>query len=186
MEQDSRVLALSAAPPFASSARVTTLPAEGMGRLFGTEAMTSIGEGDARRLLAFTEHGPDGRSPVFLIDPASGAREALSVRLRDGYAPTGATRLAGGDIILLERRYSPSAGMRMRIRRIAAADIRPGAVVEGALLLEEGAGTLTDNMEGISAFTMPDGEERLAIVSDDNRWPLQRTLYLEFAFASRE
>jgi hypothetical protein len=42
-------------------------------------------------------------------------------------------------------------GVKMRIRRIGAKDLRPGALIEGDILLEANDSYNIDNMEGIAA-----------------------------------
>jgi hypothetical protein len=68
----------------------------------------------------------------------------------------------------------------MRIRRLAAADIRPGAVVDGEVLLEADMSYQIDNMEGLDVVSRPDGDMRVILVSDDNHSILERNLMLEF------
>ncbi|WP_422646325.1 esterase-like activity of phytase family protein [Agrobacterium tumefaciens] len=88
--------------------------------------------------------------------------------------------LLNGDLLLLERRFNFAEGVGMRIRRIRAEDIKPGAVVDGEILLEAGMVYQIDNMEGMDVVKGPDGSTRLIIVSDDNHSFLQRNLMLEF------
>ena len=88
--------------------------------------------------------------------------------------------LLNGDLLLLERRFNFAEGVGMRIRRIRGADIRPGAVVDGEILMEAGMAYQIDNMEGMDVVKGPDGSTRLIIVSDDNHSFLQRNLMLEF------
>ena len=88
--------------------------------------------------------------------------------------------LPNGDLLLLERRFNFAEGVGMRIRRLRGADIRPGAVVDGEILLEAGMAYQIDNMEGMDIVKDADGSTRLIIVSDDNHSFLQRNLMLEF------
>lgn len=88
--------------------------------------------------------------------------------------------LPNGDLLLLERRFNFAEGVGMRIRRIRGADIRPGAVVDGEILMEAGMAYQIDNMEGMDVVKGPDGSTRLIILSDDNHSFLQRNLMLEF------
>jgi len=60
-------------------------------------------------------------------------------------------------------------------------DIKPGALVDGGVVFEANMWQDTDNMEGLSVHTGPDGESILTLVSDDNFSVLQRTLLLQFA-----
>ncbi len=88
--------------------------------------------------------------------------------------------LPNGDLLLLERRFNLAEGIGMRIRRIKSADIRPGAVMDGEILLQSDFGYQMDNMEGLDVFKAADGSTHVIIVSDDNHSILQRNLMLEF------
>ncbi|AJC81332.1 phytase-like protein [Rhizobium etli bv. phaseoli str. IE4803] len=100
---------------------------------------------------------------------------------RDGsFDVTDGAFLPNGDLLLLERRFNMAEGIGMRLRRIKGADIRPGAVVEGELLLEGNFNSQIDNMEGLDAFRAADGTTHIILVSDDNHSILQRNLMLEF------
>jgi hypothetical protein len=99
------------------------------------------------------------------------------------YDVSDAALLPGGDVLLLERKFSWTSGLAVRIRRIALGAIRPGAVVDGPVLLEVDLGFEIDNMEGLSVHRMPGGEIVLTLVSDDNFSALQRTLLLQFTLA---
>ena len=70
----------------------------------------------------------------------------------------------------------------MRIRRLAPAEIRPGARLAGHVVFEGDQGYEIDNMEGISIHKSG-GETVLTLVSDDNFSILQRTLLLQFTLA---
>jgi hypothetical protein len=74
----------------------------------------------------------------------------------------------------------------MRLRRIAAATLKPGALVDGEVLIEAGLSAHIDNMEGLDVWRREDGTTILSLISDDNQSFLQRTLYLEFALRERE
>lgn len=70
----------------------------------------------------------------------------------------------------------------MRIRRIPKEEIRPGALMEGDVLIEADMGFDIDNMEGIAVHNGADGEVVITIISDDNfNSFLQRTVLLQFA-----
>lgn len=105
---------------------------------------------------------------------------AFTVLREDPYAVTDGDFLPNGDLLLLERRFNLASGLGMRIRRIAAGDIRPGAVVDGEVLLEADMSYQIDNMEGLDVVVRPDGEIRVIVVSDDNHSILERNLMLEF------
>ena len=107
----------------------------------------------------------------------------FSLQRRDNYDVTDAVFLPGGDLLVLERQLGFPLGVGMRIRRIAADDLRPGATVDGEVLLEADLRYQIDNMEGIAVGRGPDGETIIALVSDNNQNKLQRTLLLFFALA---
>ena len=69
----------------------------------------------------------------------------------------------------------------MRLRRMPLADIKPGALVDGPVLMFADMGYQIDNMEGLRASTARRaGELILTMVSDDNFSFLQRTILLQF------
>lgn len=94
---------------------------------------------------------------------------------------TSVAGLANGDLIILERRFRWSEGVRMRLRRILAKDVRAGAEVRGDILLEADMGYEIDNMEGLAVHRGAGGETILTLISDDNfNRVLQRTVMLQF------
>ena len=89
--------------------------------------------------------------------------------------------LPDGSLLLLERRFRWLEGVRMRLRRIAAGDVRPGALLAGEVLIEADLSSEIDNMEGLAIHRGAGGETVLTLVSDDNfNSVLQRTLLLQF------
>jgi hypothetical protein len=98
-----------------------------------------------------------------------------------GFDITDAAALPDGGIVVLERRFRYSEGVKMRIRRIAAKDLKPGALVSGEVLLEANDSLNIDNMEGIAVHRGASGETILTLISDDNFSALQRTLLMQFA-----
>jgi hypothetical protein len=163
--------------PVDAPAEVKRLPRNG-----GLEGMVIAPRGTrlAETLIAFSERGLDaaGNIRAFLIGgPTPGM---FSVKRHDDYDITDAAVTPDGDVLLLERRFSLLRGPGMRIRRVALAAIRPGALVDGPALMEADAGFQIDNMEGLSVHTGPHGEAVVTVVSDDNFSMLQRTLLLQF------
>jgi hypothetical protein len=104
----------------------------------------------------------------------------FTVRRHGGFNVSDGVFLPDGDLLLLERRFGLIHGLGVRIRRIAGADIKPGAVVDGKVIFEAGSGDQIDNMEGLDVFRAADGSLHLVMVSDDNHSILQRSLMLEF------
>lgn len=93
--------------------------------------------------------------------------------------PTDCKFLPNGDLLVLERGVSMLSFV-MNLRRIPAAEVRPGAILEGELLLSATGGSI-DNMESLMVHTAPNGELRIVIGSDNNFNDWQRSLLLEFA-----
>lgn len=149
----------------------------------GIEGMAYVPKGRplAGTLIAISERGLDkaGNIRAFLIGGATPGEFALR-RIGD-FDITDAALIPGGDLLVLERRFSFLSGLGMRIRLIRLADIKPGAVVDGPVLIEAGNAHEIDNMEGLAAHTNTAGETIVTIVSDDNFSRLQRTLLLRFA-----
>jgi hypothetical protein len=109
-----------------------------------------------------------------------GPRKGIFGVVRKGaFAVTDGAFLPNGDLLILERRFSFAEGIGMQIRRIKGDDIKPGAVVDGEILLNADMGYQIDNMEGLDVIVEP-GDTRLILVSDDNHSILERNLMLEF------
>ena len=110
-----------------------------------------------------------------------GPRQGIFSVARDGnYAVTDGAFLPDGDLLLLERRFNFADGLGMQIRRIKADAIKPGATVEGAVIMQADMGYQIDNMEGLDIIAGPGGDTRVIVVSDDNHSILERNLMLEF------
>lgn len=137
----------------------------------------------AGTLIAFSERGldPAGNIKGFLIGGRSPG--AFTVKRSDDYDVSDVALVPGGDILVLERRFSWTKGVAIRIRRVALASVRPDAVLDGAVLLEADMGFEIDNMEGLGVHRSATGDIVLTLVSDDNFSPLQRTLLLQFGLA---
>ncbi len=133
-------------------------------------------------IIAMAERALDrnGNHRGFILD---GPRAGTFYLKRIGeFDVSDAAFLPDGDLVVLERSFSYTSGFGMRIRRVPVSTIRPGATVDGPVLIEADMSKQIDNMEGLAVHTMPNGEVRLTLVSDDNfnRF-LQRTILLEFA-----
>jgi hypothetical protein len=151
----------------------------------GMEALGVVPAGHplAGALVAISERSGKEDEPTsgFII----GGRQpgTFQVIRRDGYDITDLAFLPGGDMLLLERWYRPLRGVGMRIRRIAGASLRPGARLDGQILIEADLGQEIDNMEGM-AVHLEGGRTIITLISDDNFSTfLQRTVLLEFELA---
>jgi hypothetical protein len=131
-------------------------------------------------LIAISERGldRDGDIIAFLIGgPQPGD---FAIRRSNDFDISDAVVLRGGDLLILERKFSWLAGVGIRIRRIALKSIQRGATVDGPPIFEADLGHEVDNMEGIDAHLTPEGDTVLTMVSDDNFSMIQRTLLLQF------
>lgn len=149
----------------------------------GLEAVVGVPAGQelAGALIAISERSLDeaGNVVAVMIDgPRPGQ---FSVKRTENYDISDAALLPNGDLLLLERHFSLLRGISVRIRRIPQRDIRPGATIDGATLIEADLGYQLDNMEGIAVHRSASGETIITLVSDDNFSALQRTLMLQFA-----
>ena len=110
---------------------------------------------------------------------------SFAIKTIGGFDLTDVAGLPDGGLILLERRFRFSEGVQMRIRRIRAEELKPGATILGETLLEATDRYNIDNMEGIAAHRAASGETVITLISDDNFSALQRTLILQFAIAGQ-
>jgi hypothetical protein len=111
----------------------------------------------------------------------------LSLRNIGEFAITDVASLDDGSLIVLERWYKWLEGVKMRLRRIKAADVRPGALLDGEVLFEADLGYEIDNMEGLAVHKGARGETVLTLISDDNfNHFLQRNVLLQFTLIDRE
>jgi hypothetical protein len=106
----------------------------------------------------------------------------FSVKRHDDFDISDCAVVAPNDLLLLERRLALlRGGLSMRIRRVPLASIKPGAMVDGKMLIEADLADQLDNMEGIAVHRNARGETIVTLISDDNFLPFQRTLLLQFA-----
>ncbi len=133
---------------------------------------------DARdELYAIPEfvHTPKGKAPVFRF--RNGAWEnPYDIQRRDGFYETDADFGPDGKLYLLERKFKWLGGFQTRLRRFTVSDDR---ILNEETLLTTQFGDL-DNMEGISVWRDSRGDTRVTLLSDDNFFPLQRTMLVEY------
>ena len=142
----------------------------------GLEALVELENG---RFLAFAEGATaDGLHPVLFWNRV--AWHQLAYRGVENHRPTGATLLPSGDILLLERRFTTLGGLSIRLGILSRDDIQPGATLQSREIARLLPPLTIDNFEGVAAWLGPRGETLIALLSDDNFSPLQRTLLLVF------
>ena len=148
----------------------------------GLEALVAVPKGLplAGSLIAISERGLDaaGNIKAYLIGgPSPGT---FAVRRTDSFDISDAALLPGGDLLVLERKFALLGGIGVRIRRIAAASIAPGATVDGPSIFDADLGQEIDNFEGLNVHITAEGDTVLTLVSDDNFLAIQRTLLVQF------
>ena len=151
----------------------------------GLEALTVLQAGPLRgSIVAFAERytrGSDYHTGWIWV---RGEPEAIHLEDIDGFNVTDAAGLADGGLLVLERYFRWTSGVKMRIRRLAPDEIRPGARVRGRTLLEVGSDHEIDNMEGICVHKGPREDTVVSLISDDNfNHFLQRTVFLQFTLS---
>jgi len=149
----------------------------------GLEALVVVPPGRplGGTLMAISERGLDaGRNIVaFLIGGPSPGQ--FSIRRTDNFDISDACLLpTTGDLLILERKFSLTGGIGIRIRRIAMTAVAPGALVDGPSIFDADLGQEIDNFEGLDAFVNDNGDVVVTLVSDDNFLLIQRTLLLQF------
>jgi hypothetical protein len=148
----------------------------------GAEAMARLADG---RYLVFSEGRADGETSdavLFDGDPSLPGTRATTLRYRrlPGYRVTDAALLPDGRLLLLNRRFSLLEGIAAIVAVADIRGIRAGATIEPREIAALAPPITVDNMEALSV-TREAGRTIVWIASDDNFFPLQRTLLLKFA-----
>lgn len=98
------------------------------------------------------------------------------------YDVTDAAALPDGGLLVLERRFRWSEGVKVRLRLIRRNELRAGMRIDGETLLQADLSKEIDNMEGLAVHAGAGGEIIVSLISDDNfNKALQRTVLLQFA-----
>ncbi|MCB1527611.1 MAG: esterase-like activity of phytase family protein [Hyphomicrobiaceae bacterium] len=148
----------------------------------GFEAVAEIKAGPNRgALVAISEGLPDKNRNHTGWIMSRGKAASFGYSDIGGFDPTDAVGLPNGDLIVLERRFRWTEGVKMRLRRVPTGELRSGRVVHGEVLMEANMGQDIDNMEALTAHRAADGSTILTLMSDDNfNTFLQRTILLQF------
>ncbi len=131
--------------------------------------------------IAFSERLPNAEGHHTGWIWVNGESRRLHLTDMGGYDITDAAPLRDGGLLVLERRFRWTEGVKMRLRLLKAAEILPGAIMQGEVLLEADMSSQIDNMEAVSVHYGERGETVVTLMSDDNfNTLLQRTLLLQF------
>jgi hypothetical protein len=149
----------------------------------GAEGMARLADG---RFLIFCE-GPSDSRPLsdailFDGDPADPRTRAALLHYRrvPGYRVSDVATLPDGRLLILNRRFEWLEGFSRVVTIADVRGLRAGATIERREIARLQPPLTIDNMEGVSV-TVEDGRTIVWLVSDDNFFPLQRTLLLKFA-----
>jgi hypothetical protein len=169
-------------PGLSGRATVFETPAE-LERAPSNGGVESIANWPDGRILAITEQLQTAASNLAAFLFKGKTWTALEWKPSDrGFEPSDATVLPDGDLLVLERLWSPFAPttLRSRLLRVKGEAVKGGAVLQGTLLAELAAPLIAENFEGVSTFRNRRGATQLLLVSDDNFNGAQRTLLLWF------
>ncbi len=121
-----------------------------------------------QELFVFSEYAPNKKGHHQGLIIKGNKIEPLAVTLTAGYSLTDAHFLADGDLLILERFYTPLTGQAMRIRKFESTELKANAVISGEIILEATNQMEIDNMEGLAITKKQDGSTRVTLISDDN------------------
>jgi hypothetical protein len=147
----------------------------------GLESLTVLADG---QWLAIAEQSPwtAPEETRFTWIGGPGHWRRMNYRPAEGFHPADAAALPGGGALVLERSFSLFAGFGTRLVRLSAQQLAGTAELVGEELLRFAPPLPSDNFEGLSAVRIG-GRTLVAMVSDDNQNPLQRSLLLLFVLA---
>jgi hypothetical protein len=152
----------------------------------GIEALTVLQAGPLRgSVVAFAERFTRGSGYHTGWIWVRGEPGSIHLKDIDGFDITAAAGLPDGGLLVLERYFRWTTGVKMRIRRLDAGELSLGARLTGSTLIEADAAYEIDNMEAMAVHRGARGETVVTLISDDNfNHLLQRTLLLQFTLLS--
>lgn len=148
----------------------------------GVEALLALGDG---RIVAISEElkaGPEARVG-WIGEPGGQGRyrwSRFSYVSEPDFAPTAIGQLPDGSFVTLERAFDFARGVRCRVMRFDANQLKPGGAVKPEELARLASPYAVDNLEGLSVTRGARGETLLWLMSDDNFNPVQRNILLLF------
>ncbi|WP_170937024.1 MULTISPECIES: esterase-like activity of phytase family protein [Rhodomicrobium] len=158
-----------------------------MSRNAGLEGMTMLRGGDhAGAVVAFAERKLTRDGDHTGAMTLAGKSKPLFLKRHGEFDVVSLAGLKDGSLLILERSFiRATLKLDTRLRLIEARDIRPGAMLEGEVLLEAGRSYMIDNFEGVTATEGENGETLITLISDDNFSFFQSTLLAQFALKRR-
>jgi hypothetical protein len=149
----------------------------------GLEAVTMLRGGPFKgSIVAIAENWLDRSGNHTGWIWVNGTAQVFHLANEDDFAITDAAALPDGGLLVLERRFRLTDGVRTRLRLVRRDELRPGALLRGEILLDASMNQEIDNMEGLAVHSGPRGTIIVTMISDDNfNHALQRTVLLQFA-----
>jgi hypothetical protein len=139
---------------------------------------------DGRWLAIGEDRVPSGdrmERPAWIGGP--GAWRPFRYRPAPGHSPSDLCPLPDGGALMLERHFALTDGFSARIAYLPGPLPAVPGLLEGSTVAHLALPLPTDNWEGIFAF-QHGGRPLVAVVSDDNQMPFQRTLLMVLGWAS--
>ena len=143
----------------------------------GIEAMAPL-KNNSIFLLSENLIHPDNKIAGYLL--SDNKLKKVYVKKNGSFKPTDMSNLPDGNILLLERSFSPVRGVSARISIIKYENLKPNSVILPLTLDTLKPPMVVDNFEGISFLKLNDGGYYIFILSDDNFNFLQKTLLYQF------
>jgi hypothetical protein len=148
----------------------------------GLEALAFVPRGMplGGSLIAISERGIeiDGNTKGFIL--SGGKWSKFSVKHVGPFQVSDAAISPTGHLLILERYFTFLSGVHMRIRAVPLTEIKPGAVIDGKILIEADSEFDIDNMEALAITKNASGQILLTLFSDNNFNYFQRTIVLRF------
>jgi hypothetical protein len=134
----------------------------------------------AGSLLAISELGLDQNGNILAFILGGPTPGVFTIKRIGSFEVSDAAISPSGHLVIVERYFRFVSGIHLRIRAIRLADIKPGAIADGEVLLESDNNFDIDNMEALAITKSVSGQILLTMLSDDNFNFFQRTILLRF------
>ena len=157
---------------FYDKLRLLDLPNNG-----GIEAMASLKD-NSLFLLSEDLVTSDDKLMGFILK--NNKLKKVFINRSGSFKPTDLSALPSGDIILLERSYSPIKGAAAKISLIKLEDLLYKEIIFPIQIDIIAPPMVVDNFEGISILELEGGGFDIFILSDDNFNAFQKTLLFQF------
>ena len=143
----------------------------------GIEAMTSLKDNS---LIFISEDLVDSNDRIIGFRLYENKLSKIFVKKNGSFKPTDLSVLPSGDILMLERSFTPIKGAKARISLIKYQDIIESPLITPIYIDTISPPMIVDNFEGISSIKSNSGGYFIFILSDDNFNFLQKTILLQF------